>query len=322
MNKEKFIEQCYLYLMNELDESDKIEFENALMEDDYLRKEFDVIKSTYSSFKESKPKEADERLLTESRTLLMRRIKEESQKVSLFEQILNQIQNFLFKKYEYILSGAVTIAVGVLIGYFLFHQPTEKREILSTNNNIGIEQLEQNNVRISGIQFPANISGGGEIEISFDAVKPIRYKGTVNDPFVQKLLATALVSGSNPGMRLRTVNTIASQAEENNFKPDPKIKQALLTALKIDTNPAVRKEALNVLLKIPFDDEIRDVLLFVLSSDKNSGLRVAAINALSELKLQGHTFDNITKTVLSKKAEMDNDNFIRIRAASILREVE
>lgn len=322
MNKEKFIEQCYLYLMDELIESDKVEFENALMEDDYLRKEFEVIKSIYSSFKESRPKEADEKLLTESRTLLMRRIREESQRVSPLEQFLNLIRTFLFKKYEYILSGAITIVVGILIGYLLFNQPSEKREILSTNNNIGIEQLERNNVRISGIQFPANISEGGEIEISFDAVKPVRYKGTVEDPFVQKLLATALVTGSNPGMRLRTVNTIASHADEINFKPDPKIKQALLTALKVDTNPAVRKEALNVLLKITFDDEIRDALLFVLSNDKNSGLRVAAINALSELKLQGHTFDNITKTVLSKKAEMDNDNFIRIRAASILKEVE
>ncbi len=322
MNKEKFIEQCYLYLMNELDDRDKIEFENALMEDDYLRKEFDVIKSTYSSFKESKPKEADERLLNEARTLLIRKIREDSQRVSSLEQFLNLIRTFLFKKYEYILSGAVTIVVGILIGYALFHQPTGKREILSANNHVAIDQLEQSDVKISGIQFPTNIRGDGEIEISFDAVKPVRYKGTVNDPFVQKLLATALVSGSNPGMRLRTVNTIASQAEENNFKPDPKIKQALLTALKVDTNPAVRKEALKVLLKTPFDDEIRDALLFVLSSDKNSGLRVAAINALSELKLQGHTFDNITKTVLSKKAEMDKDNFIRIRAASILMEVE
>ena len=322
MNKEIFIEQCYLYLMDELNESDKIEFENALMEDDFLRKEFEEIKSTYFSFRESKPKEVDERLLIEARNMLMNRIREESQKISLFEQILNQIQNFLFKKYEYILSGAVTVVVGILIGYVLFHQPSGKIENLSADNQIGLEQLEQSNVRISGIQFPANIGSGGQIEISFDAVKPVRYKGTVEDPFVQKLLATALVTGSNPGMRLRTVNTISSQAEEDNFKLDPKIKQALLSALKVDTNPAVRKEALNVLLKMPFDDEIRDGILFVLSSDKNSGLRVAAINALAELKFQGHTIDNITKTVLSKKAEMDNDNFIRIRAASILKEVE
>jgi len=322
MNREKFIEQCYLYLMDELEETDKIEFENALMEDNFLNQEFEEIKSTHASFKNGKPRAADEKILAESRNELMRKIREESQKLSFFEQVLSQFSKFLFRKYEFILSGAVTVVIGILIGYALFHQSSNKIEFLSSENNPALEKIEQSDIRISGIQFPADIRGGGQIEISFDAVKPISYKGSVDDPFVQKLLATALVTESNPGTRLRTVNTIAFQSEGDNFKPDPKIKQALLSALKVDTNPAVRKEALGVLLKLPFDDEIRDALLFVLSSDKNSGLRVAAINALSVLKLQGHTFDNITKTVLSKKAGTDKNNFVRFRAASILKEVE
>jgi HEAT repeat protein len=130
------------------------------------------------------------------------------------------------------------------------------------------------------------------------------------------------VNEKNPGLRLRTVNTISSQLETEKFNADPKIKNALITALKIDDNPAVRREALNALIKFPFDGEIRDAYLFVLSNDHNSGMRVAAINALAQLKVEGTSLDDKILNVLNRKAENDESDFIRLRAASLVREVK
>ena len=100
------------------------------------------------------------------------------------------------------------------------------------------------------------------------------------------------------------------------------MKNALITALEVDENPAVRKEALNTLMKLPFDTDIRDAFLFVLSNDRNSGMRVAAINALAQLKIEGTSLDDKILNVLNSKAENDKSDFIRLRAASLVQEVK
>ena len=160
----------------------------------------------------------------------------------------------------------------------------------------------------------------GTIEFSFDAIKPISYTGRADDETTRRLLAQALLTADNPGVRLKTVNTISMQSKKN-FVPDPKVKAALITSLKIDDNAGVRREALNVLMRYPIDNEIRDAFLFVLQNDKNSGMRIAAINALVDWKQQGISIDDEIRNVLNKKAETDQNDFIRIRAASLLKEV-
>ena len=51
-------------------------------------------------------------------------------------------------------------------------------------------------------------------------------------------------------------------------------------------------------------------------------MRIMAVNALAILKTKGHEFDDKVKTVLSAKAETDKNSFIRLHAASILKEAE
>jgi HEAT repeat protein len=121
---------------------------------------------------------------------------------------------------------------------------------------------------------------------------------------------------------LRSLNTLIKQSKKSEFKPDLKVRDALISAMKVDENPAVRREALRALLKYPVDDKIRDGFLFVLSHDTNSGLRVAAINALLDLNIQGKSLDKKILEELNKKAETDDNDYIRLRAASLLREVD
>jgi len=324
MNKEKFIEQAHLYLMDELNENERIEFENLILEDNQLHKEFDSVKELYNIFTENRPYDVDEQLLVSARASLMRNIRLESSKQSIKNKIAEWLKNIFITNYRFALGGFGMLMVGVFVGYLFFSTPFYKQNIVETSRGISLdnfESIERNDVKISNIRIPTTTKGGAEIEISFDAIKPISYKGTADDPFIQRLLANALVTESNPGLRLRTINTIAEQAESITFKQDPKIKTALITALKVDENPAVRREALNLLMKYPFDEEIRDAFLFSLSNDKNSGMRVAAINALAQLKIEGTSLDEKIINVLNRKAEQDESDFIRLRAASLVKEV-
>lgn len=323
MNKEKFIEQAQLYLMDELNQSEKIEFENLIMENDELKREFDSIKQMFESFTTSRPEEVDEKLLVSARNNLMRSIRNEAVKETASEKILKWLKNIFIVNYKLSFGSLTLVVIGVFVGYFLFY--SSNQQIATVSKSVDLDNISQYETGVSNIRIPNPFLKGGEIEVIFGGTggtSPISYKGTADDPIIQRALATALVTQENPGLKLRTVNTLASTVQSDQFIPDPKVKSALITAMKNDKNPAVRREALNVLQKFSFDQEIRDAYLYVLSNDSNSGLRVAAINALANLKVQGNSLDEKIINVLNKKAENDDSDFIRLRAASLIKEVK
>jgi hypothetical protein len=324
MNKEKFIEKAQLYLMEELEHNEKIEFENLILENNELRAEFESIKQMFETFTTSRPVETDEKLLVAARTDLMRSIRNEAAKLTPKEKILEWLKNIFVVNYKLSFGSLTLIFVGVFVGYFLFYKSAGP-QIATDSKSIDLDNVQSYETKISNIKLPNPFFEGGEIEVFFGGTggaSPISYKGTADDPVIQRALATALTTQENPGLKLRTVNTIASQIELDRIIPDPKVKVALITAMKTDKNPAVRKEALNVLIKFPFDLEVRDAFLYVLSNDTNSGLRVSAINALANLKVQGNSLDDKIINVLNRKAESDESDFIRLRAASLIKEVK
>ncbi len=319
MKKENFIEQAYLYLMNELDEHDKLMFEDTLLQKDELKKEFESIKETFELIEENKPSVADERLLTMARQSLMRQVRVASEKSTKFEEVIAALRNYVLANYKLAVGGVATFALGIVFGVWFLTSDVSKG-LLNSEGQLSAEQIDNNGVKVSNIIISRSQSGEEQVEVIYESAKQSKYMGKASDPVIQKLLVASLLTESNPGLRLKSVNTIAKQVEENKSEADPKIKAALLASLKTDENPAVRKEALKVLPNFKFDNEIRDALLFVLSNDRNSGMRVAAINALTTLQQQGQTFDDKVKTVLSSKAENDNNNFVKFRAASMLKE--
>ncbi len=77
---------------------------------------------------------------------------------------------------------------------------------------------------------------------------------------------------------------------------------------------------MNILMQYPIDEEIKGAFLNVLSDDPNSGLRVQAINALVNLRMEGVTFDDEIRNTLNNKAANDENRFVQLRAASLLKE--
>jgi len=309
MNKEKFIELVYLYLMNELQAEERTELENAMMQDDELKNEFENIKETFSVIQNNKPAEADGRLLVSARQSLMRKVREVSEEKSSISQLIEKIKYYFYHNYGLALGGAVTLVVSIGIAYLMFIKTAQNTAILDKPVELNTSQENASNNKLN-TEVPSNNSSS-----------TIDKRNTIQQNFRESLI-NALLGGTNAGVRIRSISTISDQTKRESFKPDPQIKDALITAMKSDSNPAVRKEALMVLQHYSYDNQIRDAFLFVLSKDKNSGMRVAAINALADWNKEQRIIDEILKQALAKQAQTNNNTFVKIRAASILKEVE
>ena len=213
-------------------------------------------------------------------------------------------------------AGVVSLALGIIGGYVLFGGGPSGAMLPSLHQ---VGQVEQGKTQISDVHFLYVDPVSGDVELSFEAIRPVRLRGNLKDDSIRDILAEALVNEDNPGLRIKTVSAIAGIAEE---AVDPKVKDALIFSVTHDPNPGVRKEAIKGLMKFPWDADIRDALLEVLSKDENQGLRVDAINALTESRPQAATVDQEMLRILKQRVQSDPNNYIRLRAKAMLEEVQ
>ena len=312
MEHQVFKEMIQLALLNELNDDEMKELHNHLIECNECQLEYENLTKFYTEINESKPNKVDEYFLHDAREQFRQKLNYELSRQSIIEKLFNTIRKNLWIYKRPALAGAFSLVLGLILGYLVFSPGTSNVSLFG-ENNISNEK----NPEITNVRFLNNGSLNGEVEFTFDAVKQIKMKGKINDPSIQKILAEALVNEKNPGIRIRTVSELANQMGEST---NPKVKQALITALKYDSNPAVRREALKALLEYPYDNEINDCLLFVLQNDNNSALRIAAINGLASAKLNGQNINEETLKVLNQKVKNDDNEYVRIRAASLLKE--
>ena len=95
---------------------------------------------------------------------------------------------------------AATLAAGLLVGALVF-----PRTVVETANRArfpGHGPVVPGDTQISNIRFIDSDSSDGQVEFAFDAIKPMRIKGNVNDPKVQEVLTYAMMREQNPGVRL------------------------------------------------------------------------------------------------------------------------
>lgn len=209
-----------------------------------------------------------------------------------------------------VLAGGLALAVaGFFAGRFAF--PAAGNEGQDTSGMIGSD------VRVTNFHLIGSAATDGKVDIAFDAVKPVRVRGSLKDPAIQKILAYAVVNGDNPGVRLRAAGSVAAMEMA---PPEREVKAALMLAMTSDKNDGVRQEALRALLRYPGDRELRDALLSVLLHDVNPGLRVAAINALDTLQTRGFRPDERQLRTMRDIQQNDQSLYVRTKAQSILGE--
>ena len=321
MNHKMIQEEIDLYLHDELSPAQRTEFEEHIHKCPACAAELEQIRRLEDTVKiHRKPLIVDDRLLQEARQQLRAALRVERSRPNLSTSWSEFFDWLPALNYKVIAGGAVMLIGGILVGR-TFLAPSSPA--IASGPMVEPIPVASSPVaeepRIMNLQFNQTGTKSGEVDFTFDAVTSVHLKGNINDEKIQAILAHALVTEQNPGVRLRSVNMLASQGEQLN-PPDPRVKSSLISALRSDDNPAVRREALRVLKSFPIDNEIREAFLHVLVHDKNPGLRIAAINSLDSARVQTREAGPDLLEVLKEKMRSDNNNYVRIRAKEVLKE--
>ncbi len=309
---------------NDLNDNEQIEFDKHLNECAECQAEYDGQKKLKLLLIDNTLPEPDDYLLFQARQQLRDALrKERSDKPSL-KNLLGRI--FTLRKFQFAFGGAALLIVGFFAGYLFFRtnpvqivNGTDTNGMIETashENSSGFD-LSQNDVRITNIRFIDQDASDGEIEFIFDAVKPVRMKGSVNDEMIKNVLTYSMLNVENPGVRLNSINLISS---ESKAEPDSDIKDAVITVAKFDENPGVRLQAIKLLSNLSYDEKIKNTLLYVLMNDEISGNRVEAINCLMAAQKKGTGFTEDELSIFKKKMTADENRYIRYQAKTVLEE--
>lgn len=329
MNHAQFKEWLMLSVYGELGPKDRKVLKSHLAGCDECRTELTDLRRLMRAVGKRKLVEPSEQLLHEARRELQGVLRLERNRKNVLQTIDGVLAGFFTPGYRLVIGSLALVGVGILGGYLLFSQSPVSlpAELVPGDGAAQISALGE--ARIANVRFLDPDASDGEVEFVFEAIKPVRMKGNISDKQVQRVLAHALLNEQNPGVRLRTVSTIASQvalvqSQSGTPTQDEQLVDALIEALRYDPNDGVRKEALKVLRTFPMTKRIRDALLSVLMNDKNPGLRVDAIKAMEEVaRAQEHlVVDEHLLDVLRQKVEHDSNNFIRLRAMALLEEIQ
>jgi HEAT repeats len=304
MNHQQWKEWVNLLAYEELDAERKRLTEEHIKDCASCREDWDQLKRLHRVMDDHAVQIPNERLLNKARQELRAALRYERNRPTASSRVRDMFSRFV-PNFRVGMSFAAMLAIGLFAGYLF--APAKRILIQGPAPEIATTD-------ISNIRFVDADPNDGQIEFAYDAVRPMRVKGNVNDKEIQQLLTYALEREQNPGVRLRAVNTIGANKK---VSADPEIKRALITALKSDGNDGVRKEAMAVLETYPFDSDIQSAFVYVLQRDANAALRIDAIKSLEEKKIQNQE----VITVLREKSESDDNSYIRRRAKDFLQEV-
>jgi hypothetical protein len=264
--------------------------------------------------------EISDQLLDGARRELRVALRLEKSKSRFWVDLVSQLDALTSPAARIALGGAALIVVGLLAGYLLF-KSSEATSVSGITQAVGQAPAQSTGPTITNFKFVGQPLQESDVEFTFDMVTPVHMKGSVNDAAVQRVLAQALMSDQNPGVRLRTVSAIVEQGEALKSS-DKEIKAALLDAVKSDPNVGVRKQALQALKRFPLDVEVKDALIFILKNEENPGIRIEAIAYLQSPEFSRQLVDEDLLKVLKEKMRSDNNNYVRTRAKHFYEEVQ
>jgi hypothetical protein len=323
MDHKKFKELMNMAVVNELDSIQKALLEEHLKTCSQCSAEFKEMNQIMSALQKNsgKPRNVNDKLLEQARTQLHYALKEEVQKKkyssSMLLDLKNRLNDFFIFNYKIAFGTIAVLAAGFLLGYFVFRQEKEAPVFAEVQKDNTTLPALQENTKIKNVRFIDQDASDGEVEFMFDAVKPVRIKGKINDERIQNILTYSILNEENPGVRLNSINLINANQPQ---LVDKEIKDALLNAVQFDENPGVRREALKTLRNLPYDEDIKKAMLYVLMNDKTSGLRIEAVNVLAQAQKNGYNFNEHDLSIFKQKLQADENNYVRYKAKTVLEE--
>ena len=339
MNHKKFKEWLQLSFADELTDDEKGQLRKHLAGCEECRADHHELQRLMTHLGESGAKEPSEQLLWEARQDLREAIRNEALTDSILTRLTQGVATAVqgpqegsrstsspgfvrggwmawFGGYRLALSGVAAVMVGILIGYLAFGRGAAPSIVPPTEGDAISGEIGGPN--IANVRFIDWDRRDGEIEIQYDLVRPVWLRTGVEDDRVQRVLARALLTEDNAGVRLKAISVLDARASRVH---GPEVKRALINALKADPNTGVRKEALRSLQDLAFDGEIKEACLYVLEHDENPGMRVASINLLSGARLAGHPVGQDVYDFLNATLKEQDDPMLRARSTVFIEEV-
>jgi hypothetical protein len=135
--------------------------------------------------------------------------------------------------------------------------------------------------------------GQGQLALSFDVCRHVDLQVAQDSPLAREVLLHAILEPSTMGSQLRAME-VSPQMR------DSRLKQALILTMHNDPDATVRLNALDVIVRYPYDQQIENALLETLKNDEDVQMR---LTAMEELARRDVGLDTIRNAVGDEKTE-------------------
>jgi len=202
-----------------------------------------------------------------------------------------------------LLESAALVAMGLALGVYVSNQKPVAVQVASAPpaESQMISAIPANG-SVSNLRIVSANPSTGQVELAGEIVQPLRMQGTMGDDTVRQLVVSALGGSSNSGSRLRAVEILAQQPNNE------MVKNALIQTLMYDDNPGVRLRAMQGLKPFVSEPDVQTAFFHTLGNDHDAGIRFEAIEALTR---------NGRETSLVKQIEpftRDDNSYVKMKA--------
>lgn len=308
--------------VEELDEATREQLEDHLASCADCRQEAAVLQRLHDEVRLAAPVVTDEDLLV-ARHMLFRSLRQRSGSPAWFDRLREFLGLTPSGAWRPALAAGLIAVAAFGAGALAF------RTVQGMSNGFHLaaydpssEDRSSGAIQILNLRILNQDESSGEIEFEFEAVQPSHVKGSMHDPRIQAILARALVSSQNPGVRLRAANMIGGQLADRKLdgRSMDLVKESLISALLYDQNRGVRMEAMKALQPFLPDSAATAAIVHILKREENVAMRIAAINCLDLNQFGQAPAREQVERALRDRSMSDANNYIRIRAAAALQE--
>lgn len=316
MKHNEYKQLLQLSLFGELTSEEQSKLKEHLLTCEECRVELEDQKNLLELISGKKKTDVDEKVLSAARYQLRGALRSEKTNKNILGLATDNIYQFFTTPLRFAFAGAALLFLGVIIGSLISGKTSQPELTEQNTGNNKFASLDES-ISISNLRFIDSDAADGEVEFTFEASKPVRLRGKVNDPQIQSVLTYAMLNEQNPGSRLNSINAMDT---ETPVQYDNDVKNALITVVMTDENPGVRREALKLMSKFPYDETMKETLLYVITNDTVSGLRIEALNSLIEAGSKGYKLNQDEVNLFRQKLQQDENPYIKLRSKTILQE--
>ena len=316
MKHNEYKQLLQLSLFGELKSEEQLKLKEHLLSCEECGAELEYQKNLLELISGREKADVDGKVLSAARYQLRGALRSEKANKNIFGSTIDSVAQFFTTPLKFAVVSATMLLFGVLIGSLLFSKSSGEELVTQNGNENRFASLSEE-ISISNLRFIDSDASDGEVEFTFQASRPVRLRGKVNDPQIQSVLTYAMLNEQNPGSRLNSINAMDTEVP---MKYDQDVKNALITVVMTDKNSGVRREALKLISKFPYDESVKQTFLYVITKDTVSGLRIEALNSLIEAGSQGNKLNQDDLNLFRQKLQQDDNPYIKLRSKTILQE--